>query len=280
MEHHLLREQRDRDSPDLELQTHQALSSDTGLGLLSPAFPQMFNDNEPLIRRRPVLPPRPSSSSIDKDVSETIELQQISWKDPDPLWNSLSGQPSRVAPPKAFKKTHRFLGMELGYWRLPARHFSIFTILMLVTIIPLYYVSVGFNFLQNISPVPFTYDCYGTSEGWTFVGINLRFGAFNYGSAKALDLAWNWIVGRGLQGLLMLLTYRVFNDGLLRAAEMTPLSFELYAALSLYSTRLDILWYLVKAMARKGNWRTKAIFIWLIISTIYLVTFPRFVFPI
>jgi hypothetical protein len=34
---------------------------------------------------------------------------------------------------------------------------------------------------------------------------------------------WNWIVGRGLQGFLTFIAYRVFQDALLRAVELTPL---------------------------------------------------------
>ncbi|PMD18329.1 hypothetical protein NA56DRAFT_706936 [Hyaloscypha hepaticicola] len=110
--------------------------------------------------------------------------------------------------------------------------------------------------------------------GWSFVGINLICGTFNYGPAKALDLAWNWIVGRGVQALLMLLAYHVFTDSLLRAAEMTSLSYELYAQLSLYTTSINVLWHVLKALCQKGNWRTKAIFLWLCISIIYVVSFP------
>lgn len=91
------------------------------------------------------------------------------------------------------------------------------------------------------------------------------------------DLQWNWIVGRGLQGLLTLLAYRVFSDALLRAAELTPVSFELYAALSLYSTKPEIPWQIIKGLPKFGNWRVKMIFIWLFLSTVYLVSFPRFV---
>lgn len=134
----------------------------------------------------------------------------------------------------------------------------------------------GVGSLGNYDATAFTYDCYQDGYGWSFVGINLIVGEFNYGSAKALDLAWNWIIGRGVQALLMLLAYRVFNDALIRAAEMTALSFELYARLALYTARIDVLWYVLKALFQKGNWRTKAIFVWLCISIIYVITFPRY----
>jgi hypothetical protein len=120
-----------------------------------------------------------------------------------------------VSQPKAFRKTHRFLGLRLGFWRMPARHFSIFSILFLVVFLPLWYASGGHSSVGAEMLTPFEYNCYGDGS-WTFVGIDIRFGRFDYGSAKALDLAWNWIVGRGLQGILTLVAYRVFSDALLR----------------------------------------------------------------
>lgn len=184
--------------------------------------------------------------------------------------------------PKAFRKPHRFLGCNVGYfWRQYLRQFSIFCILGLVIIVSLY--SARFVpwlndivILSSYFNPPFTCDCNEKGGGWSFVGINLICGTFNYGPAKALDLAWNWIVGRGVQALLMLLAYHVFTDSLLRAAEMTPLSYELYAQLSLYTTSINVLWHVLKALFQKGNWRTKAIFLWLCISIIYVVSFPRY----
>ena len=280
---------------DLETESHhgQNSASNSDPGLLSPSSNEQLNNaEEPLIppalpprpstntfknrtsfSRKPVLPPRPSSTSSINKQPGYVELQQLKAGEPDPFLD----KPASIAP-KAFRKQRRFLGVNLGYWRQPARHFSIFSILALVIIIPLYFLGWGFSGMQSYTQPPFTHDCYSdNSGGWSFVGINLRFGAFNYGSAKALDLAWNWIVGRGLQALFMLLAYRVFNDALLRAAELTPLPFDLYVRLSLYTTQIHVLWYVLKALLRKGNWRTKAIFIWLCISIIYVVSFPRYV---
>ena len=124
----------------------------------------------------------------------------------------------------------------------------------------------------------FFYDC-TESRGWSFVGIDLiPFGrTFTFGEAKAIDLAWNWVVGRGLQGILTLVAYRVFSDALLRATELTALPFELYAALALPSMKLELLWQVSKNMFRYGNWRVKMIFMWLIISTVYLISIPGYV---
>jgi hypothetical protein len=45
--------------------------------------------------------------------------------------------PKDVSQPKAFRKNYRFLGLQVGYWRMPARHFSIFSILFLAVFLPL-----------------------------------------------------------------------------------------------------------------------------------------------
>jgi hypothetical protein len=132
------------------------------------------------------LPGVPSSLSLTKQP-EYIELNQTTPIDSD-FRDPLKDKPSTIAP-KAFRKTHQFLGLNLGYWRQPARHFSIFFILALVTIVPLYFVGWGFGSLQSYTQPPFTYDCYQKGNGWSFFGINLRFGNFNYGSAKTFDLA-------------------------------------------------------------------------------------------
>lgn len=97
--------------------------------------------------------------------------------------------------PKSFQKTHRYFGIELGFWRMPVRHFLISTGLFLIVFLPLWYVSKGYSSVGKQFMMSFEYNCYGDGS-WTFVGINLRFGKFDYGSAKALDLAVRNFPGR------------------------------------------------------------------------------------
>lgn len=154
--------------------------------------------------------------------------------------------PKSVSKTPSVSKTRHWL-----LWRQSARQFSIFFILELVTVIPLYFTRVGLETQKSYSTWQFRYDCYHREGGWSFVGISLRFGDFNYGSTKALDQAWNWIICRGVQALLMLLAYHVFTDSLLRAAEISSLSFELYAKLSIYSISTNVLWHVLKALSQK-----------------------------
>ncbi|KAG9236722.1 hypothetical protein BJ875DRAFT_455776 [Amylocarpus encephaloides] len=182
----------------------------------------------------------------------------------------------RQIPSKPFAKRTRFLGINFGKWRVFVRHFTIFALVAILISIPVWLVSVGIDSIQGSTSVTFGYDCYGVvGGGWSFLGINLVVATdFNYGTAKGLDLIWNWLVGRGLQGILAIFAYRVSTDALLRAAELTPLSFELYASIALYTNKFEVLWELLLGFGRFGNWRVKAILLWLFFSAVYLLAFP------
>lgn len=126
-----------------------------------------------------------------------------------------------------------------------------------------------------------TPDCQGgrpiSNGGWTFTGINLPYGTMTFGQAKAVDLAWDWIVGRGGQALLTFLSYRVFTDALMRAAETHYIPYETFTSLALFSTKIDALWQLTKGLLRVPAWRVRLMMTWLIISTAYLASFPSLI---
>jgi len=294
--------------PPFRMETREGVDASSQETLLQPSLALLNHDSSPspfssweaadsVVRRKPVLPRRSSHLSLEERSYDVIEMEDTDGSPRPDLPPRSLGPPQRdshntyeedlkhnewisggVLPPKAFRKTRRFLNMNFGYWRQPARHFSVFTAITLAVVLPLVYLSGGFSYLgADEGTQPFQFDCYGTSEGWTFIGLNWRFGTMNYGSAKALDLAWNWIVGRGLQGILSIITYSVFSDALLRAAETTPLSYGLFASISFYSMKPTMMWHLGQGLAKQGNWRTKFILFWLLISTIYLLAFPRLV---
>lgn len=240
--------------------------------LLSPTTSVISSHSRELsLRRKPVTPRRSSRLSLGKRSYDVVEMTEAD--SDDGLKNSTEESPVGLLRPKAFYKTHQFFRWDLGYWRMPARHGSIFAILFLVTFLPSWYSQYGFNVIQTSSIQPFNYDC-NESVGWSFIGISLQFGKFSFGEAKAIDLAWNWVVGRGLQGILSILAYRVFCDALVRVTELTAIPYDLYITLALPSTKIELVWKLCPALFKYGGWRVKAIFVWMIISTIYLITVP------
>jgi hypothetical protein len=80
-----------------------------------------------------------------------------------------------------------------------------------------------------------------------------------YAYAKAIDLMWNWFIGRGVQAILALLAiicYRVYSDVLMRAAELAPFPYELFASLAFYSTKTDAINEIIRIawrVAGQGN---------------------------
>lgn len=75
--------------------------------------------------------------------------------------------------------------------------------------------------------------------------------------ARAIDLSWNLVMGRGLQGGLAPLTYRVANAALLCIAETIPLSYRTFEAITISQLNLSALWPLSKAVYYTGGWRAK-----------------------
>lgn len=109
---------------------------------------------------------------------------------------------------------------------------------------------------------------------WTFLGIDMHFGRMSFAQAKTLDMAWNWVAGRGLQFFLAWLAYHVFTSALMRTAEITHVPYGLFASLALYSGRPGCLWDIGKGLLTIRGMRIKFIMAWLLFSTIYLAAFP------
>ena len=123
-----------------------------------------------------------------------------------------------------------------------------------------------------------SYSCqssgYFKGGAWTFIGIDVWVTETSFSQAKLLDLLWNWIVGRGLQFVLGLLSYKVFTSSLMQIVERNPISYDLFANLAFYATKADSLWSLLKSLFNKQRVRAKFILSWVLISTIYLTFVP------
>ena len=84
------------------------------------------------LSRKSVIPKRFSRDARSYSPVRMRELQDLSPKKPDtknPSDLSKDAKPKKPLesghlPPKAFHKTHLFLGLNLGYWRMPARQYA------------------------------------------------------------------------------------------------------------------------------------------------------------
>lgn len=98
-----------------------------------------------------------------------------------------------------------------------------------------------------------------------------------FAQAKAIDLVWNTILGRTLQTLIAIFAYNVTMKALMRIAECNPISYEIYAALALSTTKLSTILPLTKSIFSTLQWRAKCAMIWLLVTTIYLAIFPTLI---
>ncbi|KAF2823952.1 hypothetical protein CC86DRAFT_372107 [Ophiobolus disseminans] len=125
-------------------------------------------------------------------------------------------------------------------------------------------------------------DSFGTPENSTISGIekffvlDKTFGRFSFAEVKSLDVAWDILVGRGVQMIAWWVGYVVFSDALLRAIERHPTSFQIFQRIALEGPSLLSLWTLVKELWCSRSKRTKALFFYMWMATFYIMCIPMF----
>jgi hypothetical protein len=123
-------------------------------------------------------------------------------------------------------------------------------------------------------------NSFGTPENSTVSGIeklfvlDTTFGRFTFSQVKILDVAWDIVIGRGVQLLAWGIGYLVFSDALLRAIERHPASFQVFQRIALEGPSLMSLYTLVKELWCAKSRRTKALFFYIWLSTFYIISVP------
>lgn len=126
-------------------------------------------------------------------------------------------------------------------------------------------------------------DSFGTPENATISGIekvfllDKTFGRFSFSAVKTIDVAWDILVGRGLQMIAWYIGYVVFSDALLRAIERHPTSFQIFQRIALEGPSLLSLWTLLHELWNSKSKRTKALFLYMWLATLYILAIPMFV---
>ena len=104
--------------------------------------------------------------------------------------------------------------------------------------------------------------------------IDLRFPQqFSFGTAKAVDVLWDFFVGQGGRLLLAWISYKVFMDGLARLMETSPISYQLYTNMVFETTSLRTTWHCARAIFTGHGWRGRAFLAWFTVATIYVLGF-------
>ncbi|EON63523.1 hypothetical protein W97_02751 [Coniosporium apollinis CBS 100218] len=102
-------------------------------------------------------------------------------------------------------------------------------------------------------------------------------GNFTLGQAKAIDLAWNTVLGRGGQAVMTYTSYNAVANALTRIAETTPVKYELFAGLAFYPTGVFTLAHLVKGLHSLRGWRPKFAMAWLLFSSVLILAMPSLI---
>jgi hypothetical protein len=125
-------------------------------------------------------------------------------------------------------------------------------------------------------------DSFGTPENSTVSGIEKlfvlgrTFGQFTFSQVKTIDVVWDVVIGRGVQLVAWWVGYVVFSDALLRAIERHPASFRIFQRIALEGPSLISLWTLVKELWCAKSKKTKALFFYMWLATLYIISIPMF----
>lgn len=95
-----------------------------------------------------------------------------------------------------------------------------------------------------------------------------------FAQAKAIDLAWNALVGRGIQAFLIFISCKVFYAVLMHISERNPVTYELFAAVSLTPTMTNGLRPMAKAVIVNSDLKSRLMLVWLLITTVYIALTP------
>lgn len=126
---------------------------------------------------------------------------------------------------------------------------------------------------QNIDYYPANITVTGI-EG-LFV-LDQTWGRFLFSTAKTIDVAWDIVVGRGVQILAWWAAYVVFSDALLRVIERHAASFRIFQRIALEGPSLLSLWTLCKELLAVKSKRTRTLFAYMLVSTSYVLSIPMF----
>jgi hypothetical protein len=106
--------------------------------------------------------------------------------------------------------------------------------------------------------------------------LDTTYGQLSFSRAKTIDVAWDILIGRGVQILAWWVTYVVFSDALLRVIERHATSFEVFQRVALEGATLHSLWTLFKELWTVRSKRTKALFCYMLLATSYVLCIPMF----
>jgi hypothetical protein len=207
-------------------------------------------------------------NSSDPGNSSPLQLQQVNLEDDE---DDISSSQEK----KEAKKAYRHCS-----WRKVGRHILAFVYMFIFGVIPM----LSFFSIDAEPWVPLAVTC--ATDSWRVASaargpaiqglfiidrliVNLPFWA-----AKLLDVAWDLCIGRGGQGLASYVSYVVFTKALMKSLEWAPTPHRTFEGVSIHGPTFWTTWLLVKDLPRHSSKKGKALFIFILISCLWILAFP------
>ncbi|KAK1995091.1 hypothetical protein LX36DRAFT_672697 [Colletotrichum falcatum] len=108
-----------------------------------------------------------------------------------------------------------------------------------------------------------------------FFQITLAWGRFSFADAKAIDVAWDVVFGRGGQALLALISWRAFAEYTTVSMQTRPVTYRTFQAIFLQD-QPGILstFYLVRDFARSRGLQSRAMMAIMVFVAVFVLLFP------
>lgn len=173
-------------------------------------------------------------------------------------------------------------------FRFSKRQSYAFLLLLSLGILPFFIIGRGFalgnRWFYNsfATKIVSCGDGFGEAQNSTIDGIEALFvldattGAFTFSQAKSIDVAWDILVGRGAQFLAWWVSYEVFTDALLRLIERHPAPYEMFMRMGIEGPGIASGWTILVELFKSRSKRTWALFFFMLISTLYVLSIPAF----
>ena len=110
-----------------------------------------------------------------------------------------------------------------------------------------------------------------------FFYITVAWGKMAFSTAKFIDIVWDVVVGRTGQALLAWATYKVSSQYLDKAMRESPVSYTTFESLAFVSPTLLRTCRLAGDLLTNRGWRARLIFIWIILSSLFVLSFSSLV---
>src|SRR5271155_2587564 len=137
-----------------------------------------------------------------------------------------------------------------------------------------YYTSQFHNCNANGTFTPNHSPTFSLWDGSGLFQITLKWGHMTFSQAKALDVVWDIVVGRGGQAILLYIAFKVFTMTLSRTMETEPVSYGTFESMAFTSPTFVSPFILIRDFVSNKGLRARLAVAWTIIASFYVLAFP------